>query len=74
MTTTGSSAVTARPTASDFDDRPGPLVAVAPRPPPNAAPTAAAIAAVSSSAWKTRTPNRFSSTSRCSTSEAGAIG
>ena len=61
ITTTGSSAITARPIASDFDDRPGPLVAVTPRPPPKAAPTAAPIAATSSSAWNVRTPKRFSS-------------
>ena len=42
--------------ASAFSARPGPLVVVTPMWPPNEAPTAAHTAAISSSAWKVRTP------------------
>ena len=63
-TTMGSSTITASPSDSLFRARPGPLVPVRPSDPPNAAPMAAPIAAISSSAWKVLTPkflNRASS-------------
>src|SRR5215212_9237248 len=55
-TTSGSSVITARPRASDFSETPGPDVVVTPSAPPKEAPIAALIPAISSSAWKVRTP------------------
>ena len=74
MTTRGSSVMTASPMASDLRQMPGPLVPVTPRAPPKAAPMAAPMAAISSSAWKVRTPKRLYSDSWCRMSEAGVIG
>ena len=51
ITTSGSSIATARPTVSALRSMPGPLVAVTPRWPENAAPSAMFTAAISSSAW-----------------------
>ena len=45
-----------------------------PSAPPNAAPSAAPTPAISSSAWKVRTPNRLCLDSSCRMSEAGVIG
>ncbi len=45
------------PIVSALRSMPGPLVAVTPRWPPNAAPSAMSAAAISSSAWTVRTPN-----------------
>ena len=53
---------------------PGPLVAVTPRCPEKAAPSAMFTAAISSSAWIVRTPNRWWRDSECRSSEAGVIG
>ena len=53
---------------------PGPLVAVTPSRPPNAAPSAIPAAAISSSAWIVRTPKLVWRDSSCSSSEAGVIG
>src|SRR6059058_1339052 len=49
--TISSSSATARPTVSALRSMPGPLVAVTPIWPPNAAPSAMPAAAISSSAW-----------------------
>ncbi len=73
-TMSGSSREAASPIVSAFRSIPGPLVQVTARLPPNAAPTAAPAAAISSSAWKVRTPKFFRRASSCSTSEAGVIG
>jgi hypothetical protein len=73
-TTSGSSYATARPTVSAFRSMPGPLVAVTPRCPEKAAPSAMFTAAISSSAWTVRTPSRWWRDSECSSSEAGVIG
>ena len=54
--TTGHSVITARPIASAFRATPGPLVPVRPSEPPQAAPMAMPIAAISSSAWNVFTP------------------
>ena len=73
-TTSGSSIATARPIVSAFRSMPGPLVAVTPRWPAKAAPSAMLAAAISSSAWIVRTPKRRWRESACSSSEAGVIG
>ncbi len=57
QTISGSSTIRARFMASAFSAMPGPLEAVTPSAPPNEAPIAAQIAAISSSAWKVVTPN-----------------
>ena len=54
--TIGSSSITASPIVSALRSMPGPLVAVTPRRPPNAAPSAIPAAAISSSAWIVRHP------------------
>src|SRR5687768_15313785 len=54
--TTGSSVMTAKPIASALSAMPGPDVPVQPSAPPNEAPIAAPIAAISSSAWNVITP------------------
>ena len=54
--TSGSSSMIASPTVSALRTMPGPAEVVTPSAPPNAAPTAAPAAAISSSAWKVRTP------------------
>jgi hypothetical protein len=48
----GSSTLIARLIDSAFRQTPGPLVLVSPMAPPNAAPSAAPMPAISSSAWK----------------------
>ncbi len=73
-TTSGSSRLIARPSASDLRSRPGPLVAVTPSWPANAAPTATAAAAISSSAWSVRIPKFLCFDISCRMSEAGVIG
>lgn len=73
-TTSGSSSDTANPMVSDFNAIPGPEEVVMPSAPPKDAPRAAPIAAISSSAWNARTPNRLCFDNSCSTSEAGVIG
>ena len=73
-TTSGSSSATARPIVSDFRSMPGPLVAVTPRWPANAAPSTMFTAAISSSAWIVRTPKRLWRASACRSSDAGVIG
>ena len=70
----GSSSETPSPIVSCLSARPGPEVEVTASDPPYAAPSAAPTAAISSSAWKVRTPNRLCLDSSCSTSEAGVIG
>ena len=72
--TIGSSSITASPIVSDFRSIPGPLVAVTPSLPANEAPSAMLAAAISSSAWTVRTPNRSRLARWCSSSEAGVIG
>ena len=54
--TSGSSSVTASPIVSCLSTIPGPLEVETPSEPPNDAPSAAPTAAISSSAWKVRTP------------------
>ena len=73
-TTSGSSRDTARPMVSDFSATPGPEVVVTASEPPKAAPRAAPTPAISSSAWKVRTPKRLCLLSSCRMSEAGVIG
>ena len=73
-TTSGSSRLMARPSASDLRSSPGPLVAVMPRWPANAAPTATAAAAISSSACRVRMPKFLCFDSSCRMSDAGVIG
>ncbi len=70
----GSSTETASPIVSILSVMPGPEVVLTPSAPPNAAPRAAPTPAISSSAWKVRTPNRLSLDSSCRMSEAGVIG
>jgi hypothetical protein len=74
MMTSGSSMLMARPMASAFSARPGPLVVVTPRWPPKAAPIALVMAAISSSAWSVRTPKFLCFDSSWRMSEAGVIG
>jgi hypothetical protein len=59
---------------SPLRSMPGPLVAVTPRAPPNAAPSAMPAAAISSSACIVRTPMFWWRASSCRSSEAGVIG
>jgi len=73
-TTSGSSAVTARPMPSLLSAMPGPLEAVTPIAPPKEAPIAAVTAAISSSAWIVRTRKRLCMASSCRMSLAGVIG
>ncbi len=70
----GSSSDTARPIASDFSATPGPEVVVTASAPPYAAPIAAPMPAISSSAWKVVTPNLWFLASSCRMSDAGVIG
>ncbi len=72
--TSGSSRLMARPMVSDLRSRPGPEVVVTPSAPPKAAPRAAPMPAISSSAWKVRTPNSLRRLSSWRMSEAGVIG
>lgn len=70
----GSSRETARPIVSDLRATPGPDVVVTPSEPPKAAPSAAPMSAISSSAWKVRTPKFLCLDSSWRMSEAGVIG
>ena len=70
----GSSTDTASPMVSALSSMPGPEVLVTASEPPNEAPSAAPTAAISSSAWNVRTPNRLCLASSCRMSEAGVIG
>ncbi len=72
--TIGSSIATASETVSDLRSMPGPLVAVTPRLPAKAAPSAMPAAAISSSACTVRTPNCLWRDRLCSSSDAGVIG
>ena len=74
ITRSGSSSMTASPTVSPFRTMPGPADVQTPSAPPNDAPRAAPTAAISSSAWNVRTPNRLCRDSSCRMSEAGVIG
>ena len=74
MTSSGSSVITARPIVSDFSARPGPEVVVTPSAPAKAAPRAAPMPAISSSAWKVVTPNDLCLLSSWRMSDAGVIG
>ena len=74
MTSSGSSVITARPMVSDFSARPGPEVVVTPSAPAKAAPRAAPMPAISSSAWKVVTPNDLCLLSSWRMSDAGVIG
>lgn len=74
MTSSGSSSETASPIVSDFRATPGPDVVVTASEPPNAAPSAAPMPAISSSAWKVRTPKFLCFDSSCRMSEAGVMG
>jgi hypothetical protein len=74
MTSSGSSRLTARPTVSAFSAMPGPEVVVTPSAPPKAAPSAAPMPEISSSAWKVRTPKFLCLLSSCRMSEAGVMG
>ena len=60
--------------ASDFSEMPGPDVVVIPSAPPKEAPIAVVIPAISSSAWKVRTPKFLCLDSSCRMSDAGVIG
>jgi hypothetical protein len=73
-TSRGSSRETASPMVSALRAIPGPLEVVTPSDPPKAAPSAAPTPAISSSAWKVRTPNALCLDSSCRMSEAGVIG
>ena len=73
-TTSGSSVAMARPSISVLSAMPGPDVDVTPSAPAYAAPIAAPMAAISSSAWKVITPYRLRSASVCSSREAGVMG
>jgi hypothetical protein len=70
----GSSRDTPRPIVSALRASPGPDVEVTASDPPYAAPSAAPTAAISSSAWNVRTPNRLCLLSSCRMSDAGVIG
>ena len=74
MISSGSSRLTARPMVSDLRSTPGPEVVVTPSAPPKAAPRAAPMPEISSSAWKVRTPNCLCLDSSWRMSEAGVIG
>ena len=72
--TSGSSTLTARLTVSALRHMPGPLVVVSAMAPPKAAPSAAPTPAISSSAWKVKTPKFLNDASSCRMSLAGVIG
>jgi hypothetical protein len=73
--TSGSSAIVARPIISVFSDMPGPDVAVIAFLPANEAPTAAPMPAISSSAWSTAPPYfQISRVKNCMISVDGVIG
>ena len=62
------------PAALVVSATPGPLEPVTPMAPPNAAPMAEVTAAISSSAWKVRTPKFFWRDNSWRMSDAGVIG
>ena len=70
----GSSSDTASPIVSPLSAIPGPDDVVIASAPPNAAPSAAPMPAISSSAWNVRTPKRLCLLSSCRMSDAGVIG
>ena len=70
----GSSTIVARPIDSVLRATPGPLVVVIASAPPKAAPIAAVIPAISSSAWNVLTPKFLYMESSCKMSLAGVIG
>src|SRR5262245_53360893 len=72
--TTGSSVITPRPIASPLSATPGPDDAVTATEPPYAAPSAAPIAAISSSAWNVTVPKFLYLASECRIDDAGVIG
>ena len=72
--TIGSSRLIASPIASDLRSRPGPEVPVTARVPANAAPTAMAAAAISSSACMVHTSKFLRRLSSWRMSDAGVIG
>src|SRR5512140_2208235 len=73
--TSGSSAIVARPSISDFSDMPGPEVAVIAFLPANDAPTTAPTPAISSSACSTVPPYfQISRVRNCMISVDGVIG
>src|SRR5207249_3496217 len=72
--TSGSSSIAASPIVSAFSTTPGPADVVTASEPPNAAPTAAPAAAISSSAWKVRTPKCLYPASSSRIDDAGVIG
>ena len=74
MMSSGSSRLMARPIVSALSARPGPLVVVTPRWPPKAAPRAAPMPAISSSACRVRTPKFLCLDSSWRMSDAGVIG
>ena len=74
MITSGSSSVTPSPTVSAFRTTPGPADVHTPSAPPKLAPSAAPTAAISSSAWKVRTPNSLWCASSSRIPDAGVIG
>ncbi len=74
MITMGSSVMTPRPMASPLRQMPGPLLAVAAISPAKAAPHTDDMAAISSSAWKVRTPKFFIIDNSWRISLAGVIG
>jgi hypothetical protein len=74
MTISGSSVITASPSASAFSDKPGPDVLVTPSAPPYEAPKAAQMPPISSSAWKVSTLKFLCLDSSCRMSDAGVIG
>ncbi len=74
MISSGNSSAIARPTVSDLSTIPGPADVVTPSEPPNDAPSAAPTAAISSSAWKVRTPSALWRASSSRIEEAGVIG
>ena len=73
-TTSGSSTIVARPSASPLSAMPGPDEPVTPTLPPNEAPMAEVTAAISSSAWNVATPKCLYLASACRTLLAGVIG
>ena len=72
--TIGSSVITPRPIASPLSAMPGPDDAVTAIAPPYAAPRAAPMAAISSSAWNVSVPKFLYFASECNTDDAGVIG
>src|SRR5690606_40664890 len=70
----GISRITARHIASTVNAIPGPEVVVTASDPPYAAPIADEIAAISSSAWKVRTPKFLWRLNSCRISDAGVMG